>query len=102
MKDSNPYISTTKKDLSEMLLEIGVNRIDDLYRPIPEKLLLNRELLLPSPLKKIDLPLSEIELSGYMQEISAGNNSNCKYFLGAGCYNHYIPSIVDLALTVYK
>jgi glycine cleavage system P protein (glycine dehydrogenase) subunit 1 len=102
MKDSNSYISTTKNDLSEMLLEIGVKEIDDLYKAIPEKLRLNRELLLPSPLKKTDLPLSEIELSGYMHEISAKNNSNYKYFLGAGCYNHYIPSIVNLFLKLPK
>ena len=77
MKDSVPYISTTKNDLSEMLLEIGVNKIDDLYNAIPEKLRLNRELLLPSPLKG-DLPLSEIELNDYMHEISAKNNNNYK------------------------
>ncbi len=102
MKDSNPYISTTKNDLSEILLEIGVNKIDDLFEVIPQELRLNRDLLLPSPLKKVGLPLSEIELSGYMHEISAKNNSNYKYFLGAGCYNHYIPSIVDLFLKLPK
>lgn len=102
MKDNVPYIATTKKDLSEMLLEIGVKEIDDLYEAIPQKLRLNRDLILPSPLKKTDLPLSEIELSGYMQEISAKNKSNYTYFLGAGCYNHYIPSIVDLFLKLPK
>jgi len=101
MKDSTPYISTTNNDIAEMLLEIGVNKIDDLYSTIPKKLRLNRDLLLPSPLKT-ELPLSEIELSGYMHEISAKNNSNYKFFLGAGCYNHYIPSIVDLFLKMPK
>jgi len=101
MKDSTPYISTTNNDLSKMFLEIGVNKIDDLYSTIPEKLRLNRDLLLPSPLKT-ELPLSEIELSGYMHEISSKNNSNYKFFLGAGCYNHYIPSIVDLFLKMPK
>jgi glycine dehydrogenase subunit 1 len=101
MKDSTPYISTTNNDFSKMFLEIGVNKIDDLYSTIPEKLRLNRDLLLPSPLKT-ELPLSEIELSGYMHEISAKNNSNYKFFLGAGCYNHYIPSIVDLFLKMPK
>jgi len=53
MKDNVPYIATTKKDLSEMLLEIGVKEIDDLYEAIPQKLRLNRDLILPSPLKKL-------------------------------------------------
>jgi len=101
MKDSTPYISTTNNDLSKMFLEIGVNKIDDLYSTIPEKLRLNRDLLLPSPLKT-ELPLSEIELSVYMHEISAKNNSDYKFFLGAGCYNHYIPSIVNLFLKLPK
>ncbi len=98
MKDGNSYISTTENDFSEMLLEIGVDEVDDLYSNIPEQLRLHRDLLLPPPLEKSDLPLSEIEVSEYMHEISAKNNRNYKYFLGAGCYNHYIPSIIDLFL----
>jgi len=101
MKDSNPYISTTKNDRAKMLSEIGVNKIDDLYNTIPQQLRLNRDLIFPSPLK-VDLPFSEIELHDYLNEISAKNNSQYKYFLGAGCYNHYIPSIVDLFLKLPK
>jgi glycine dehydrogenase subunit 1 len=98
MKDTIPYIATTKKDLLEMLAEIGVREINDLYEAIPQSLRLNRELILPSPIEKIDLPLSEIELRGYMQDTSSRNKGTYTYFLGAGCYNHYTPSIVDLFL----
>ena len=101
MKDSTPYISTTKNDLRKMLSEIGASKIDDLYSTIPQQLRLQGDLMLPSPVTS-DLPLSEIELHDYMQKISSKNNSQYKYFLGAGCYHHYIPSIVDLFLKMPK
>jgi len=52
MKDSNPYISTTKNDLSEMLLEIGVNKIDDLYSAVPQKLAVKQGPPITIPSKK--------------------------------------------------
>lgn len=100
MKDHIPYIATTEKDLSEMLTEIGVKEIDELFEAIPKSLRLKRELILPSPVERVDLPLSEIELRGYMQDIGLRNKNTYTYFLGAGCYNHYIPSIVDLFVTM--
>lgn len=100
MKDHIPYIATTEGDLSEMLTEIGVKELDELFGAIPGKLRLRGELVLPSPIKGVGLPLSEIELTRYMGVLSARNAHSYTYFLGAGCYNHYIPSIVDLFETL--
>jgi glycine dehydrogenase subunit 1 len=100
MKTQVPYISTTEDDLSEMLREIGVREVDELFEAIPEKFRLRGELVLPSPIEKVDLPLSEIELRRYMGDLSARNTHSHTYFLGAGCYHHYIPSIVDLFLAL--
>jgi len=96
MKNHVPYIATTEADCSEMLAEIGVTEIDDLFEAIPRHLRLKGELLMPSPVAGRGLPLSEMELRKYMGDLSARNPHSCTYFLGAGCYHHYIPSIVDL------
>ena len=99
---NHPYIATTEKDLLEMLVEIGIKEINELYNSIPEHLRLSKELKIPSPIKKNKLPFSELELKDYMEALS-NKNVNAKthkYFLGAGCYNHDVPKIVDLFLTL--
>jgi len=96
MRDQVPYISTTKEDRSEMLAEIGISEIDELFGAIPKKFRLTGDLHLPSPIQGAGLPLSEIELRKYMEDLSARNSHSHTYFLGAGCYHHYVPSIVDL------
>jgi len=95
MKNHVPYIPTTEADRSGMLAEIGVTAIDDLFEAIPRHLMLKGELLLPSPAGG-GLPLSEMELKKYLGDLSALNPHSYTCFLGAGCYNHYVPSIVDL------
>ena len=72
-----------------MLEEIGVKNVEDLFQCIPEELRLKKPLDLPSG-------KSEIEV---MKEIGALADKNttvkyCPSFLGAGAYNHYIPSVV--------
>jgi glycine dehydrogenase subunit 1 len=97
MRDQQvPYISTTETDRSQMLEEIGVADVEELFGAIPDNLRLAGELALPSPIEEGRLPLSEIELAKYMGDLSARNSHSHTCFLGAGCYNHYVPSIVDL------
>jgi len=83
------YISNTKEQQQGMLSEIGKNSIQELFADIPEKAHLK---------KKLDLPpaLSEMELSAYMKDLSGRSFSLDEYtcFLGAGAYDHYIPSLV--------
>lgn len=72
-----------------MLDVIGVERIEDLYDAIPE------DVRFPD----LDLPpaLSEMEILEELQRY-AETNVNTKhfhYFLGAGAYNHFIPSVVN-------
>ncbi|HEX9844837.1 MAG TPA: aminomethyl-transferring glycine dehydrogenase subunit GcvPA [Candidatus Nitrosotenuis sp.] len=79
------YIPTTQKDRDKMLKQIGVNSINDLvkeFRP-----LLKASLNLPKP-------LSEFEIRQHMQAL-ASKNKILKYFVGAGSYNHYIPSALN-------
>ena len=79
------YIPTNKNDREEMLRQIGVRSINDLV--VDFKPLFNEKLDLPKP-------MSELELVEHMTRLSQ-KNKIMKYFIGAGSYNHYIPSAVN-------
>lgn len=83
------YISNTKEQQQEMLQEIGVSSARQLFDAIPEKARLSRSLDLPPA-------LSEMELRAEVKRLSDSNVNAGDYscFLGAGAYDHYIPSIV--------
>ncbi|MFQ5963238.1 MAG: aminomethyl-transferring glycine dehydrogenase subunit GcvPA [Candidatus Scalinduaceae bacterium] len=82
------YIPNTASDIKSMLKEIGVSSIDDLLQDIPKELLC----------KPISIPagISEMELKRSFKSLSDNNATINKYasYLGAGAYEHFIPSIV--------
>ena len=84
----SPYVPNTDADRNAMLQEIGVNSADELFQDVPEKFL-NVQFKLP-------LPLSELELKEELRQLSKLNTNLDDYacFLGAGYYNHFIPSVV--------
>ena len=88
------YIPNTDADREAMVREIGVKDVGELFADIPVESRLNRRLNLPEA-------VSEPELISLMKELSASCASaeQYSYFLGAGCYNHYIPGIIDHILT---
>jgi len=80
------YFPHTADDVQQMLDVIGVRTLDDLYAEIPEEIKLHRELDIPSE-------KSEIEVRRIIQDLAAMNKPlTC--FAGAGCYDHYTPSVV--------
>jgi len=85
-----PYLYNTSEDQEAMLDAIGVESIEELFAPIPDELKLARPLDLPAA-------LSEMELDQHMRELAKGNahagEKIC--FLGGGCYDHFVPSVVD-------
>lgn len=85
-----PYIPNTNDDERKMLESIGVNSIEGLFNDIPEEVKLNREL-------NINKSMSEIEVKKYLTNLATQNKTinDLTCFLGAGAYDHYIPSIVD-------
>lgn len=87
MKSS--YIPMTREQQDEMLAAVGVNSVEELFSAIPEELRLKRELDLPAP-------LSEYELKKQMAELARRNADSGRNlcFLGAGIYDHFIPSAV--------
>lgn len=72
-----------------MLQTIGVHSIENLFESIPSSVRLGRPLKLPPP-------LTEIDLRHHMRQLSRQNAHGEEWasFLGAGCYSHYIPSVV--------
>jgi len=73
-----------------MLETIGVKSVEDLLAPIAHKYRLQRSLDLPAA-------VSEQEVIAEMQGL-AERNVNAEthdWFLGAGTYNHFSPSVVD-------
>jgi glycine dehydrogenase subunit 1 len=78
------YIPTTERDKKEMLKVIGVESLQDLIKEFN-----------PPFIGKMNLPnqKSEFELIQHMRNL-AQRNKLLRYFVGAGAYNHYIPSAI--------
>ncbi len=81
------YTPNTDKDRESMLREIGVQDIMDLFKDIPERLVLKNPMQIPDQ-------LSEFELIRGLEKISKKNKKPLS-FLGGGNYNHHIPSTVN-------
>jgi len=88
----HPYIPNSVPEVkAQMLEEIGVKDIEELYEDIPEALRMREDMNLPQPMT------SEYELKKHVEEILA-KNSTCREnisFLGGGCWQHYVPAICD-------
>jgi glycine dehydrogenase subunit 1 len=86
----NRYIPATAEDRRRMLDFIGAGSVDDLFSGIPEQVRQKR----PSDLPKT---LSEPEMLRDLRTLSGKNLNadNAVCFLGAGVYDHFIPSVVD-------
>jgi glycine dehydrogenase subunit 1 len=84
------YTPATESDRAEMLAAIGVESIEQLFDDIPAALRLGAPLAL-------DDGLSEQEVYDELRAL-AGRNSSTEdevSFLGAGMYDHYVPSLID-------
>ena len=86
---NHPYIPSTDSERAEMLKVIGVDSFDDLVNDIP---LEHRH-----PSMDLASGLTEQELASEFSDIAGENASSSNgyvSFLGAGSYNHYVPSVV--------
>lgn len=82
-----PYIPATNEDEQKMLKACNVGSIDDLFSDIPDDLKLNRDL-------NLDESKSELEVSEIITKMADKNIDDLTCFLGAGAYDHYIPSLI--------
>ncbi len=88
----HPYIpNSAPKVKAEMMKDIGIENIDELYEDIPDRLRFKRDLNIPDPI------ISELSLKREVNKILA-KNSSCDEnisFLGGGVAQHYVPAICD-------
>ena len=83
------YVPNTPAEQQAMLERIGLSSMEDLLTTVPEHVRLDRSLDLPQA-------LAEPDLRRIMTRMAA-KNSNVETtlsFLGAGTYDHAIPSVV--------
>ncbi len=81
------FVPHDNKTIAEMLNVIGANSLQELFQDIPKDLLIEN-FNLPSG-------LSESDLLHQIKKLSQKNKEYSSSFIGAGCYYHYIPSLVD-------
>jgi glycine dehydrogenase subunit 1 len=84
------YIPISPKERDAMLETIGIKSLDDLFDVVPAN----------HRFPKLNLPpaLTEMEAMNELSGLAQSNEnvrSDLISFLGAGMYNHYIPSVVD-------
>ncbi|MBQ6653989.1 MAG: aminomethyl-transferring glycine dehydrogenase subunit GcvPA [Erysipelotrichaceae bacterium] len=85
------YVISSPDQQKEMLKEIGLKSLDDLYSAVPEA----------ARLKQLNLPegRSELETGRMMKAMAAANRKYDRIFRGAGAYDHYIPAVVRSVTT---
>ena len=87
-----PYFSLTESDRAAMLETIGARSVAELFDDIPSHL---RERA-AREFQGIGAPLSELATQREMKRIAAKNlgAESAISFLGAGYYDHFVPSVV--------
>lgn len=81
-----PFIPHTEQDIQKMLDVIGVSSINDLFDEIPAH-------LRAKPLNGVPEGLTEMEMMRLLSD-RAQQDEGALCFIGAGAYEHHIPSAV--------
>jgi glycine dehydrogenase subunit 1 len=84
------YVQFTAKQRDEMLKAVGAKGIDDLLRQVPDSYRLREPLAIPAG-------MDELTLRAHLAQLAAQNEpvDQKVCFLGAGAYDHFIPTVVD-------
>ena len=87
------YISSTPAEQKEMLAAIGIKSMENLFDAIPDEVRFKKKLNIPAG-------LSEMEVAARLKGLAKqnGNVDDLVCFLGAGAYDHFIPSVIDQLL----
>jgi glycine dehydrogenase subunit 1 len=91
-KQTHPYIPNSVLETTEqMMRDIGIKSVDELYGDIPDRCLLK---------KKLDIPqkgLCEFDARKHVEKLLStdATSKNMSVFLGAGCWPHYVPAVVE-------
>ena len=82
------YLPKSPAERVEMLDQIGAKSIDDLFAVIPAEYRVEGDLDIPRQ-------MGESEIIDFFKKAGAQNAVGYTSFLGAGCYRHYRPVIID-------
>ncbi len=87
------YYPNTDDDRRDMLAAIGVKDFEELIKDIPQEIRLKGDLDIPPA-------MSEYEVTKHMASLADKNinTQDAVSFLGAGAYDHFIPSAVGALL----
>ena len=87
------YLPHTPQDITAMLNAVGIDSLDGLFTHIPQDCRRKEALKIPEP-------LTEWELNDHMVTLADNMAVSPEYrvFLGAGSYEHHIPSAVSFLL----
>ncbi len=87
---AHPWMaSSAPGQIAAMLAEIGAPDVDSLFAQIPAEHLRRAPLDLPPALD------SEVALKRHLDDLLSRNRSDMLCFLGAGCWPHHVPAVVD-------
>jgi len=80
------FLVHNEETKAEMLNEIGIKTVEDLFSQIPAK----------ARISKLDLPkaLSEMEAQKTVKRLANKNKTDYISFLGGGVYNKFIPACI--------
>jgi glycine dehydrogenase subunit 1 len=83
------YLPMTEEDKKQMMEEIGIESIEELFKEIPEQVRFRRRYQIPEA-------MDEPTLVRHLNRLASKNATFDQYvnFLGAGVYEHHIPSVV--------
>lgn len=87
----HPYIpNSVPETKKEMMRQIGIQSIEELYVDVPQRFRLRRRLNLPKP-------ATEHEVRRRVEALLSKNKTqkDMPMFLGAGCWPHYVPAVVE-------
>jgi len=85
------YLPLSEDDRSAMLTTIGANSVDELFRDVPDG------LLLKGPVAGLPLHASEMAVERDLSAMARKNMvaGEVPFFLGCGAYKHHVPASVD-------
>ena len=84
------YLPLTGADRRQMLAQVGVASIDDLFADVPKDKLL-------ADLPNLPNAKGELEVERELSRLAARNTAagSVPFFVGAGAYRHHVPASVD-------
>lgn len=83
----NNFLAHSIEDREQMLKDINVSSVEDLFSQIPKQARM-------SELNLFDA-MSEMQVQKEIKALAKKNNTDMISFLGAGCYNHFIPAAIS-------